>query len=91
MKASVLVLVGLVVGCAAGAVGVGLAPTQAQTAGPVAIMQYCTDTGDFNDTEALDRLVRQAGKEGWELIGVYRPSPVGATHLDYVCFRRPRS
>ena len=89
MKASVLVLVGLVVGCAAGAVGLG--PTRAQTAPAVPIAQYCTDTGDYNDTGALDRLVRQAGQEGWELIGVYRPSPMGATHLDYVCFRRPRS
>jgi hypothetical protein len=91
MKASVLALVGIVVGCAAGAVGLAPTPTRAQIAAPVAIMQYCTDTGDFNDTGALDRLVRQAGKEGWELIGVYRPSAVGATHLDYVCFRRPRS
>jgi hypothetical protein len=90
MKASVLVLLGVVVGCAAGAVGLAPTATRAQPA-PGAIAQYCTDTGDFNDTEALDRLVRQAGKEGWELIGVYRPSPVGATHLDYVCFRRPRS
>ena len=89
MKASVLALVGIVVGCAAGAVG--LAPTRAQPAPAVAIAQYCTDTGDFNNTEVLDRLVRQAGKEGWELVGVYRPSPLGATRLDYVCFRRPRS
>jgi hypothetical protein len=89
MKASVLALVGIIVGCAAGAVG--LAPTRAQVAPAAAIMQYCTDTGDFNDTAALDRLVRQAGQDGWELIGVYRPSPLGATHFDYACFRRPRS
>jgi hypothetical protein len=89
MKASVLVLMGIAVGCAAGAVGLGPARNVSRAATGQAVAQYCTDTGDFNNTEALDALVTKAGHEGWELIGVYRPSQIGATHADYVCFRRP--
>jgi len=91
MKGSFLVLIGIALGCAAGAAGLAPSRSVGQTPGsPAAVAQYCTDTGDFNDTAALDSLVRRAGREGWELIGVYRPAPIGATHADYVCFRRPR-
>ncbi len=90
MKGSVLVLIGLALGCAAGAIG--LAPStnvgQARAAG--SIEQFCTDTADYNNTAALDSLVRKAGSDGWELVGVYRPTAIGGTHVDYVCFRRPR-
>jgi hypothetical protein len=34
--------------------------------------------------------VRKAGEQGWELVGVYRPSPIGYSKVDYVCFRQPR-
>ena len=88
MKASVLALVGIIVGCAAGAVG--LAPTRAQVAPAAAIMQYCTDTGDFNSSDALDKLVRSAGAQGWELVTVARAENIGLTKVDYVCFRRGR-
>lgn len=57
---------------------------------PIAVAQYCTDTGDFNNTSALDALVRKAGAAGWELVGVYRANTLGATKVDYVCFKRPR-
>jgi hypothetical protein len=91
MKGSALVFVGLALGCAAGAVGLVPSRSIGQTSGnSSAVAQYCTDTGDFNDTAALDGVVRRAGSEGWELIGVYRPTGIGATHVDYVCFRRPR-
>jgi hypothetical protein len=92
MKGSILVLLGLAVGCAAGAVGLTPSTSIGQTASaPFAVAQYCTDTGDFNNTAALDSMVRKAGSEGWELVGVYRPAGhLGVTHVDYVCFRRPR-
>ena len=66
--------------------------TIGQTAsGSLEVAQYCTDTSDFNNTAALDSLVRKAGDEGWELVGVYRSAAhLGVTHVDYVCFRRPR-
>jgi hypothetical protein len=89
MKGSVLVLMGIALGCAAGAVGLTPSRSIGETRG-ASVEQYCTDTGDYNDTSALDSIVRKAGNEGWELIGVYRPSNLGATHYDYVCFRRPR-
>ena len=69
------------------------APAQAPAPAPprpVAVAQYCTDTGDFNNTSALDGLVRKAGAQGWELVGVYRANTLGATKVDYVCFKRPR-
>ncbi len=92
MKGSILVLMGIALGCAAGAAGFGPTNSIGQTAGgPHAVAQYCTDTADFNNTAALDSLVRKAGDDGWELVGVYRPAAhLGVTHVDYVCFRRPR-
>jgi hypothetical protein len=91
MKASALVLVGITLGCAAGAAGLAPSRSVGQTpANPAAVAQYCTDTGDLNSTAALDGVVRRAGAEGWELIGVSRPTQLGLTHVDYVCFRRPR-
>ena len=91
MKGSVLVLMGIAVGCAAGAAGLAPSKGVGQTAGGAHVVaQYCTDTGDFNNTAALDGIVRKAGDEGWELVGVYRPSSLGVIKVDYVCFRRPR-
>ena len=52
------------------------------------MQQYCTTSGDFNNVEALNTLVKRAGAQGWELIGVYRPAQLGATYEDYVCFHR---
>jgi hypothetical protein len=97
MKGSLRVLMGIILGAGAAAV-VALTPAASvgQTAGTpppghlLAIAQYCTDTGDYNNTGALDGLVRKAGAQGWELIGVYRAAPMGATKVDYVCFKRPR-
>jgi hypothetical protein len=54
----------------------------------ISVDQYCTSTGDFNNIEAVDQMVRRAGSDGWTLVGVYRATQVGATHEDYVCFRR---
>jgi len=91
MKGYVLVLMGIALGCAAGAAGLGPSVSVGQSAGGAqAVQQYCTDTGDFNDTKALDEIVRRAGADGWELVTVARATPMGATHTDYVCFRRPR-
>ena len=92
MKGSILVFLGLALGCAAGAVGLTPSTSIGQTAGgSPKVAQYCTDTSDFNNTAALDSLVRKAGDDGWELVGVYRPAAhLGVTHVDYVCFRRPR-
>ena len=104
MKGSLRMLIGIVLGAGAAAavaltpassVGqVPAAPAVAATppppARPLAVAQYCTDTGDFNNTAALDSLVRRAGAQGWELVGVYRPNTLGATKADYVCFKRPR-
>lgn len=91
MKGSILVFLGLALGCAAGAVGLTPSTSMGQTAGWPKVAQYCTDTADFNNTAALDTLVRKAGDDGWELVGVYRPvAHLGVTHVDYVCFRRPR-
>jgi hypothetical protein len=93
MKGYVLVLMGIAVGCAAGAAGLGPAVSvggveQAGAARPVE--QYCTDTGDFNNTEALNGLVQKAGSQGWELVAVARAEAVGVSKADYVCFRRAR-
>ena len=52
MKASLLVLTGIALGCAAGAVGLGPSRTHSQGRIALPIEQYCTDTGDFNDTES---------------------------------------
>jgi len=91
MRASLLVLFGIALGCAASAVGLGPSPSLGQgTQTWAQVSQYCTDTGDFNNTNALNDLVKRAGDAGWELVGVYRPAPLGMTHADYVCFRRPR-
>jgi hypothetical protein len=86
-KSSVLVLCGVVLGCAATAVVTRPAGRSAHAAGG-SVAQYCTSTGDFNNVQALDDLVKTAGRDGWELVGVYRPAALGATHEDYVCFRR---
>ena len=89
MKAVALVSIGIALGCAAGAVG--LAPSARPShAAATSIAQYCTDTGDFNNTAAVDAVVRKAGNEGWELVGVYRAAAVGVSHVDYVCFKQPR-
>ena len=91
MKGIGLVLMGIALGCAAGMVGLAPSPNVSQArAGVLGVAQFCTDTGDFNNTAALDSAVRKAGDEGWELVGVYRPTEIGTTHADYVCFRRPR-
>jgi hypothetical protein len=90
MKGYVLVLLGIAVGCAAGAAGVGPAVSVGQTGGARAVEQYCTDTGDFNNTDALNALVQKAGGQGWELVTVARAEAVGVSKADYVCFRRAR-
>lgn len=106
MKGSLRMLIGIVLGAGAaaavaltpassvGQVPAAPAPTAPATppppARPLAVAQYCTDTGDFNNTASLDSLVRKAGAQGWELVGVYRPNTLGATKVDYVCFKRPR-
>jgi hypothetical protein len=91
MKGIGLVLVGIALGCAAGMVGLAPSTDVGQArAGASTVAQFCTDTGDFNNTAALDSAVRRAGDEGWELVGVYRPTALGTTHADYICFRRPR-
>ena len=97
MKGTVRLLIGIVLGAAAvvalsPSVSVGQVPPAAAPPPPrpASVAQYCTDTGDFNNTSALDGLVRKAGAQGWELIGVYRPNTLGATKVDYVCFKRPR-
>jgi hypothetical protein len=90
MRASLLVLIGIVVGCAAGTVAQLPSAGGRRATAAGAVEQYCTDTGEYNDTAALDALVRKAGAAGWELIGVYRPDKLGATWADYVCFRRAR-
>ena len=83
----VLVLCGILLGCAAETV-VHHAGRDTVRAAAGAVDQYCTSTGDFNNVEALNTLVVNAGRKGWSLIGVYRPAPMGATHEDYVCFQR---
>ena len=89
MKASVLVLLGIALGCAVGAVGLA-PPGGVGHAANASVAQYCTDTGDYNNTQAVDDVVRKAGKQGWELVGVYRaPGNTGVSHVDYVCFRQP--
>jgi hypothetical protein len=88
MKSSALVLLGIAVGCAAGVVG--LAPSIGVSRAATPIAQYCTDTGDYNNSRAVDAVVRKAGEQGWELVGVYRPANIGYSHVDYVCFRQPR-
>lgn len=90
MKGYVLALLGIVVGCAAGAAGLAPSTSVGQTGGARPVEQYCTDTGDFNNSEALDKLVRKAGSEGWELVAVARAENVGMAKVDYVCFRRAR-
>ena len=105
MKGTARLLIGIVLGAGAAAavalspsVSVGQVPPAAAPAPapaspparPTAVAQYCTDTGDFNNTSALDGLVRKAGAQGWELVGVYRANTLGATKVDYVCFKRPR-
>ena len=90
MKGYVLVLLGIAVGCAAGAAGVGPSVSVGQTGGGRAVEQYCTDTGDFNNTDALNALVQKAGGQGWELVTVARAEAVGVSKADYVCFRRAR-
>jgi hypothetical protein len=90
MKGYVLALLGIAVGCAAGAAGLGPASSVGQTGGVRAVEQYCTDTGDFNNSDALDKLVRSAGAQGWELVTVARAENIGLAKVDYVCFRRGR-
>jgi hypothetical protein len=83
---ALLVLCGILLGCAAETV---MRRTSADSAlAATAVDQYCTTTHDFNNVEALDTLVGNAGRKGWALVGVYRALPMGATHEDYVCFRR---
>jgi len=90
MKGYVLVLLGIAVGCAAGAAGLAPSRSVGQTGGARVVEQYCTDTGDFNNPQALNALVQKAGGEGWELVTVARAEAIGVSKVDYVCFRRPR-
>ena len=90
MKGYVLVLLGIAVGCAAGAAGIGPSVSVGQTGGARAVEQYCTDTGDFNNAEALNAVVQKAGGQGWELVAIARAENVGVSKADYVCFRRAR-
>jgi hypothetical protein len=85
MKAILFVFSGIVVGCAAATVSRSVS-TPARAAG--AVQQYCTSSGDWNNVQAVDQLVRRAGHEGWELVGVYRGAAQGVNREDYVCFRR---
>jgi hypothetical protein len=84
---ALLVVAGILLGCAAESVVHQTGGGRVRAAAN-AVDQYCTTTHDFNNVEALDTLVTNAGRKGWALIGVYRPAPMGATHEDYVCFRR---
>jgi hypothetical protein len=84
---ALLVLCGILLGCAADSVVQSIRTDRVRAAG-TAVDQYCTTTGDFNNIEELNSLVVGAGKKGWALVGVYRAPPMGATHEDYVCFRR---
>jgi hypothetical protein len=86
IKNGALVLCGILLGCAAQSVVGDSRHGTAHAAGPV--NQYCTTTGDYNDAAKLDALVKQAGRDGWTLVGVYRPAAVGSTFEDYVCFRQ---
>jgi hypothetical protein len=90
MKPVVLVFAGIVIGCATAAV-VRPGPEAPAHAAAGAVEQYCATSGDVNDIEAVDNLVKRAAQKGWELVGVYRPTPVGVVHEDYVCFRRPHA
>jgi hypothetical protein len=87
MKPVVLVLAGIVLGCAAATVAPQLPRQAAVAAGETEVQQYCTSTNDYNNVEALNITVKNAAKKGWELVGVYRPG-VGGTLYDYVCFKR---
>jgi hypothetical protein len=90
MKPTLLVLAGILIGCAAAAVGTRSQADSAHAQATPVVLQYCTTTGDFNNIELVDDMVRKAGQAGWELIGVYRPAHLGATVQDYVCFRHVR-
>ena len=85
-KNAVLVVCGIFLGCGAGSLGGEFHYGTARAAG--AVDQYCATTGDYNNIRKLNDLVKQAGSNGWALVGVYRPTPIGATVEDYVCFRR---
>jgi len=85
MRAAWLVLAGMAVGCAAATATTYSAGRPARAASPV--RQYCEGTGDFNNVAKVDAVVKEAGREGWELVGVYRPAE-GVVREDYVCFRR---
>jgi hypothetical protein len=84
---AVLVLCGILLGCAAEQVVGRMHANGVRAAGTI-VYQYCTTTGDFNNVERLNSMVDSAGQKGWGLVGVYRALPMGATHEDYVCFRR---
>jgi hypothetical protein len=85
-KNAVLVLCGVLLGCGAESIVTELHHGTAHAAGSVE--QYCATTGDYNDIGKLNTIVKQAGGNGWTLVGVYRPPPLGSTFEDYVCFRR---
>jgi hypothetical protein len=86
-RPTILVLCGILLGCAATAVGTKHVGKVARAA-PGSIEQRCTSTDDYNNVVALDRMVKAAGHDGWALIGVYRAANIGVKHEDYVCFRR---
>jgi hypothetical protein len=91
MKGPVLVLLGIALGCAAGAAGLVSKTSLGQRAsGGPAVDQYCEATGEYNHIGALNEVVRRAGAQGWELVTIARPAPLGATHSDWACFRRAR-
>jgi hypothetical protein len=90
MKKSATVPVAVVLGCVVVAAGFLLSSRVGWSATPSAVQQYCTDSGDSNNVVPVDDLVRRAGAEGWDLVGVYRPA-ASLGNVDYVCFRRQGS
>jgi hypothetical protein len=85
-RPTILILCGILLGCAATAVVTK--PAGVAAAAVASVEQYCTTTRDFNNVGAVDQMVQNAGRDGWALIGVYRATPLGARHEDYLCFRR---
>ena len=88
-KSALLILTGILVGCAAATVATPTGPRSPKLASAAgAVQQYCVGSKNFNSVEAVDRIVRKAGEDGWSLVGVYRATPMGMSHEDYICFKR---
>ena len=80
MKGYVLVLLGIAVGCAAGAAGVVPSVGVGQTGGGRAVERSCTDTGRLQQRRRRSNaLVQKAGGQGWELVAVARAEAVGVS------------